>query len=660
MRVDRNLITVSMASLLSGGAAAMPPVEDAPLLPEAQHASSPFALMPQEVTSFGAEVSNNWLYILGGYFGQPHEYSREFQSDTLYRLNLLDRTTWQEVPNEFRAQSVQLVTRGDRLYRVGGMRVRNETGEANDLDSLDSVAMLDPATRRWRALPPMPADRSSHAAEIVGNELYVVGGWDLDGDSLFADWHDDALVLDLEDPDAGWRSIDSPVQRRALAAAAAGDSLVVIGGMTEHDGPIPRVDVYDTEASEWRRGPDFPDRGFGVSAVGAGGWVYASGRNGVVYRWKPGEAQWTPVINLVFPRFFHELVAVDETELLALGGMAPGGRVAHVESIRLDESSPRERTVTWTLPSPSEARNRQGVFLHENTLYLFAGNNSVAQHDFEPENFVRDGIAINLNSMRISPAADFPAARQTIQTVVRATTDDEVGIAVGGFGHDGQRARAHADAYLYDFAEDEWNTAPFKLRSPRSQFGLVAYDDALWVFGGHQFDRERFEEGFHHFRTIDRCDLNSPDPQFTETPHTLPRTRRAFGGALLGGRYYLVGGIGEGFETVDVCDVFNFETKSWETIPSPETHRISPELVALNGKLYLAGGSAEGPSGFQPDRTIEVYDPATREWSTLSTELPFPPGHLRMFPYRGRLLAVSTNDPEHKLIRLALIDVTGQ
>lgn len=68
----------------------------------------------------------------------------------------------------------------------------------------------------------------------------------------------------------------------------------------------------------------------------------------------------------------------------------------------------------------------------------------------------------------------------------------------------------------------------------------------------------------------------------------------------------------------------------------------------MNGKLYLAGGSAEGPDGFAPDPSIEVYDPATATWDVLIEELPIAPDHLRLIRFRDRLLIYSAQDSEDK------------
>ena len=100
------------------------------------------------------------------------------------------------------------------------------------------------------------------------------------------------------------------------------------------------------------------------------------------------------------------------------------------------------------------------------------------------------------------------------------------------------------------------------------------------------------------------------------TGKQLPRPRRSFAGAVLGKKYYLVGGLGADMKIVAPVDVFDFESGQWSSIAAPEP-RLFAELAELGGKLYLAGGYAASEDGhFEPAESIEVYDPATDAWST--------------------------------------------
>ncbi len=619
----------------------------------------PTAMLPQVVASFGSAVADDWLYVAGGHVGKAHQHSRDNVTGDVYRLNLLDFETWEKLPGEIPLQSVALVSDGKRLIRIGGMEARNPAGEPEDMRSTAAVERFDPLTRSWTSLPDLPEPRSSHDAAVAGNTVYVVGGWTLTGHALDAQWLDTAHRMDLSSESPTWEPLPTPpFKRRAIAAAVAAGKLYAIGGIDDDDQTSSVVDVLDLAAGTWSKGPDVPSNGFGIAAFGVNDHVYASGMDGSIYRLNDAGARWDRVGTLAFPRFFHRLVAADDDHLLAVGGAVKAGHLRHIESVDLADAHPRTpRLASWRVPYPGDARNRQGVFLHDNAIYLFGGNNSLEQHDFESENFLTEGFRVHLGSLAISPVADFPVHRQSMQTLA-AEGPDAVGYAVGGFGHDGQVARSHADVYRYKFNGDKWEHLSASLPSPRTQFGLVEHGGSLWIFGGLDYDptRER-DDHFRHVRDVLRCDVSNPDATFTVTEHELPRPRRAFGAALLGDRYYLVAGMRESFKTVEECDVFDFKTAAWDVIPSPSRPRISPELVALHGRLYLAGGSSPGDAGdIEPNASVEVYDPSTQKWSVLIDELPILPKHMRMAAFGNRLLIHSTHDERDHAITILLID----
>jgi hypothetical protein len=637
----------------------------APALPPLRH--SDMLLMPRPVTSFGAAVHDGWLYVLGGYAGRPHQYDREGQSGALQRIRVDGDTsgdTWEDLPGVEPLQSVVLVAHRDFLVRVGGMRATNAPGEPEHLVSIAEVARYRPGDARWESLPPLPDSRSSHDAVVLDGTLYVLGGWRLEGGSERASWPRDGLALRLDElgddvRGARWQSFPAPFQRRGLAVAAAAGRVVAIGGMDPGGEMSRQVDIYDPETGAWTRGPDYPTPAFGVAAMAVGERVYASAMDGTVYSLGPREQRWQAVTTLAFPRYFHRLQPAGG-DLLAIGGMLAvpesgkaGGRVRAIERLPLAGTG-APSVARFTLDAPGPAKNRQGVFLRGSALYAFGGNRSLEQHDFAPDSFLAEAHQLHLGSLTWAPMARFPVRRQTMQTLVGPGGD--AGIAVGGFGHDGKVARTFAETFVYDFEKDAWQARPGTLPAPRSQFGLVQYQGQLWVFGGLDYDPSRrgAPEGkrdeFRHPLEVLKAPLADAGAGFQNAGLTLPQPRRAFGGALLGDRYYLVGGMRESFQLVTGCDVYDFATRRWTTIPAPRRTRISPQLVALGGKLYLAGGVSSRDGGeATPDPSIEVFDPKTRRWSVLVEELPIVTNHVRMFPYGDRLLLYSAHSPEDEV-----------
>ena len=98
------------------------------------------------------------------------------------------------------------------------MSAHQKPGDPVDLVSVADFARFDPATKTWTDMPPLPSPRSTHDAAILGDKLYVVGGWIMrGGDSVNADFLEDALVFDLASEGARWETLPAPpFQRRAL------------------------------------------------------------------------------------------------------------------------------------------------------------------------------------------------------------------------------------------------------------------------------------------------------------------------------------------------------------------------------------------------------------------------------------------------------------
>jgi N-acetylneuraminic acid mutarotase len=614
------------------------------------------ATTPRATTSFGAATTDGWVYVLGGYTGPPHDYYMEEQQRDFYRVNLHDRSHVEYLPHDQRIQSCSLEAHGDRIFRIGGMVALNQQFEDQRLDSLDEVWAFDTKTRNWTAMPPLPSPRSSHDSTVVGSRLVVAGGWGMDVETGESDWHDDVLVMDLEDPAGDWKSIPAPFKRRALATTSIGDEVFMIGGITSKRGMSNAVEVLNLETGVWTKGPDYPGIAFGLAAEAAGDRVIASGADGVVYAWTPGETEWNQVGSLTFPRFFHQIAAASPDDLIFVGGISRGVRPAHLEHLDLAPETDAPSAVTMSIPTPMKAKNRQAMFVNDGWVYLFGGNNSVGQHDFEAENFLSTGQRFSLAGMHWEDAADFPHARQTIQTCM--DTDGNA-YAVGGFGHDGEAARTWTDGYRYDVKDGTWHDDAPNLPISRSQFGLVEHAGNMWVFGGLDYDPRRADgDQFRHLMEVVSAPVEKNGPDFAYDGINLPEPRRAFAGAKLGDRYYLVGGMREDFQLVENCRAFDFDSKEFMEMPAPSRPRLSAELVALDGRLYLAGGSspkAEG-SGLEPNRSIECFDPATETWSMVMEEIPMKPRHMRMMPYRGRLLLFSSHVEDEDMVNLVFVD----
>jgi hypothetical protein len=286
-------------------------------------AKTALAPLPEPITSFGAVVSDGWLYVFGGHKGERHDYNIEMVSGSFQRLPLNAAGAWETLPGSTPGQGLPLVAHDGVIYRIGGMAAHNHENEKQDLFSLALVQKFDPRVGHWEDLPPLPAPRSSHDAVVIGDKIYVAGGWELTGSAKKPVWPANALVLDLAQPQAGWQKFPQPFQRRALALAALGSRVMCIGGMDSDNRPTLAVDIYDPATGQWSHGPALPPgqfKGFSCSAIAQNGRVYVSPFQGDLLRLSADEHSWEVVGHLQHPRLAHRLVAAGGNQLIALGG----------------------------------------------------------------------------------------------------------------------------------------------------------------------------------------------------------------------------------------------------------------------------------------------------------------------------------------------------
>jgi N-acetylneuraminic acid mutarotase len=244
-------------------------------------------------------------------------------SGSFHRLKLNGGLSWEPLPTSSPGQGLPLVAHKGSVYRLGGMAARNPAGTKQDLFSTDIAEHFSSRHGKWEKFVSLPAPRSSHDSVVVGEKIYVAGGWQLTGGTNKAIWPASALVFDLQNPRAGWQEFPQPFQRRALALAALGSRIFCIGGMNSDNQPTLAVDIYDISTGQWTKGPDLPPgkhKGFSCSAINQNGRIYASAFKGDLLRLSADEQSWEIVGRLQPPRMSHRLVTASSTQLIALGG----------------------------------------------------------------------------------------------------------------------------------------------------------------------------------------------------------------------------------------------------------------------------------------------------------------------------------------------------
>ena len=318
------------------------PAKEEKAAPAADSSAAVLPPLPEPVASFGAVVADGWLYVYGGHIGDEHQHSAANLSKHFRRIQLDGGKEWEELPMETALQGFPLVAHGGKVYRVGGLNMLNPTlKDKEDLHSSAEFSEFDPTTKKWTALAPLPAARSSHNGVVIGDKLYVVGGWNLNGKSP-GKWEPDALVYDFTKPSDGWQKLPVPeFKRRALAAGFWQGKLFAIGGMDEKGKPSTRVDFFDPQTGKWTEGPKLPGAGmkagFGLSAWNLDGKLYFCGLRGVLCRLNDTGSAWEEA-GQTEERFFHQLVPAPHGGLMVVGGASMEGHLATIARVDISDA----------------------------------------------------------------------------------------------------------------------------------------------------------------------------------------------------------------------------------------------------------------------------------------------------------------------------------
>lgn len=315
--------------------------------------------LPQAKSSLGADVCAGWVYVYGGHTGKTHTYSTEDVTGRFHRLKLDGGAEWEQLPGGPAIQGLALVAHQGKLYRIGGMEPRNRPGEKSDNYSLAACARFDPATKKWEAIADLPEPRSSHDAVVVGDKIYVVGGWCINGAGGQNKWHDTVLVLDLSKQTLKWEALAQPFKRRALTAAASQGKIYVVGGLASERGERGGISIYDTKTGKWAEGPALPGEnrfgGFAPASCALAGRVYLSPSDGKIYRLTEKGDGWEVMdVALKQARTVHRMVPVGTSRLVIVGGASRGGNLQATEVLELNKdkrtssAAPTSKTVQQT------------------------------------------------------------------------------------------------------------------------------------------------------------------------------------------------------------------------------------------------------------------------------------------------------------------------
>ena len=240
---------------------------------------------------------------------------------------------------------------GDDVYVVGGFDAAGHTS--------DAVQRLDLRTQRWSTVAPMPEALNHMSAVSFGAKLYVIGGYaggaDTSTGAVRGFWR--------YDPDTRrWASMpDAPIARAAAGAAVLGHRLYVVGGRNDATSALSSLAIFDFDSGRWTLGPSLAHAREHLAAVAADGAIWALGGRALglgsftyVERYTPGASAWRAMPSLPTARSGFQAVSTAGS-VVVVGGEQGTQTVAEVDRLDL-------RTARWRrLADLPVARHGLGV-----------------------------------------------------------------------------------------------------------------------------------------------------------------------------------------------------------------------------------------------------------------------------------------------------------
>ncbi|MBN1343010.1 MAG: PEP-CTERM sorting domain-containing protein [Phycisphaerae bacterium] len=174
-----------------------------------------------------------------------------------------------------------------------------------------------------------------------------------------------------------------------------------------------------------------------------------------------------------------------------------------------------------------------------------------------------------------------------------------------------------------------WSTGPDMPQGLGETRGAVL-DGKFYVVGG------RTGHG-SSFACVDSMQVYDPGTDAWSYAAPLPNGRAAVGLAAMDGSLFCFGGLTEAYWwgwASNSAYRYDPVTDAWSTLASMPTARSNFVTAVIDEKIYCAGGNAHWPNATS---RVDVYDPSTNQWSTVAS-MPESRGAAKGGTFRGDLV----------------------
>ncbi|MBO9540320.1 IPT/TIG domain-containing protein [bacterium] len=493
------------------------------------------------------------------------------------------------------------VVLGDYLYAIGG---ENAGGTLNTLERAQINA--DGTLRPFVAAGTLGTARWGHTTAIIGSHLYVIGGYN--GGYL------NTVERATINPD-GTLGGFSPVAsvtltkgRREHASAVVGNFLYILGGYDgNHLNHVERAEINpDGTLKPFAQVNGFAYARSGHTSAVVGNYLYVMGGYNGSYLSNVeratidpdsgalGDFATVPGVSLSSARR-HGAIAVIGGYIYVVGGMSNDGEMNTLvrATISIDGSIGNFASVTGI--ALGTARTGASCAVVGNHLYVLGGSKGASYLDtIERAHLIGSGSL----STQTSPGITLETARSGHTAVpIRNYLYLVGGTSGASYLSTVERATVASDATIGSFTR----VAAVNLSQARSQHAIAVIGDYLYVIGGRT-------GASAYTGTVERATINADGSLTGFSPvagTNLVQARAGHTATVLGGYLYVVGGYnGTYLDAVERAPINadgtigNFSTFAGATL---NTGRSGHTATVLGGFLYVMSGESGVPGAFPND-----------------------------------------------------------
>ncbi|MBI5877969.1 MAG: hypothetical protein HZB53_09975 [Chloroflexi bacterium] len=233
----------------------------------------------------------------------------------------------------------------------------------------NAVPLPPVAVDRWQSRAALESARAALAVAAAGGTIYVIGGQS-DGATLTG-------TLAFDPAGNRWTpKAPKPTAVQGAGAAAIGGRIYVPGGCDAQDQPLAPLEIYDPAHDAWQAGPDLPQPvcHYAISALEGrlyviGGWDGAKAVS-AVWAFDPARGQWMEQASLPSARSDSGAVVAGE-RIYVIGGR--DGERLLPDLLAFDPGAGVAAAAWSALPPMQNARAGAGVASLAGNIYVFGG-----------------------------------------------------------------------------------------------------------------------------------------------------------------------------------------------------------------------------------------------------------------------------------------------